>query len=86
MRAADHLVDMGPGAGEHGGHVVAQGTADEVAKVAESLTGQFLAGTRTIETPRRRRKPCGYVEIEGASAAQPPGHRRQGSRSACCAA
>ncbi len=67
MRAADHLVDMGPGAGEHGGHVVAQGTAEEVAKVPESLTGQFLAGTRTIETPRRRRKPSGRVEIEGAS-------------------
>ena len=67
MRAADHLVDMGPGAGEHGGHVVAQGTAEDVAKVKESLTGQFLAGTRTIETPRRRRKPSGRVEIEGAS-------------------
>jgi excinuclease ABC subunit A len=67
MRAADHLVDMGPGAGEHGGHVVAQGTADDVAKVKESLTGQFLAGTRTIETPRRRRKPSGRVEIVGAS-------------------
>ena len=67
MRAADHLVDMGPGAGEHGGHVVAQGTAEEVAKVPESLTGQFLAGTRTIEVPRRRRKPSGRVTIEGAS-------------------
>ena len=67
MRAADHLVDMGPGAGEHGGHVVAQGTAEDVAKVPESLTGQFLAGTRTIETPRRRRKPSGRVMIEGAS-------------------
>ena len=67
MRAADHLVDMGPGAGEHGGHVVAQGTAEDVARVPESLTGQFLAGTRTIETPRRRRKPSGRVEIQGAS-------------------
>jgi excinuclease ABC subunit A len=67
MRAADHLVDMGPGAGEHGGHVVAQGTADEVAKVADSLTGQFLAGTRVIETPQRRRKPAGYIGIVGAS-------------------
>ncbi len=67
MRAADHLVDMGPGAGEHGGHVVAQGTAEDVAKVPESLTGQFLAGTRTIETPRRRRKPSGRVTIDGAS-------------------
>jgi excinuclease ABC subunit A len=67
MRAADHLVDMGPGAGEHGGHVVAQGTADEVAKIPESLTGQFLAGTRVIEIPARRRTPSGYIEIEGAS-------------------
>jgi excinuclease ABC subunit A len=67
MRAADHLVDMGPGAGEHGGHVVAEGTADEVAQVADSLTGQFLAGTRIIETPRRRRKPSGRITIDGAS-------------------
>jgi excinuclease ABC subunit A len=67
MRAADHLVDMGPAAGEHGGHVVAQGTADEVAQVPDSLTGQYLAGTRTIETPGRRRKPAGYVGIEGAA-------------------
>jgi len=67
MRAADHLVDMGPGAGEHGGHVVAEGTAEEIAKVPESLTGQFLAGTRVIDVPRRRRRPTGYVTIEGAS-------------------
>ncbi len=67
MRAADHLVDMGPGAGEHGGYVVAAGTADEIAKVPESLTGQFLAGTRVIDVPRRRRRPSGYVAIEGAS-------------------
>jgi len=67
MRAADHLVDLGPGAGEHGGWIVAQGTAEEVQRVAESLTGQFLAGTRTIETPKRRRTPNGYVEIVGAS-------------------
>ncbi len=67
MRAADHLVDMGPGAGEHGGYVVAEGTAAEVELVPESLTGQFLAGSRSIETPRRRRKPSGYVDIEGAT-------------------
>jgi excinuclease ABC subunit A len=67
MRAADHLVDLGPGAGEHGGHVVAQGTAAQVQRVAESLTGQFLAGTRTIAAPRRRRRPSGYVQIVGAS-------------------
>jgi excinuclease ABC subunit A len=67
MRAADHLLDIGPGAGEYGGHVVAQGTAAEVEKVADSLTGQFLAGTRVIEIPARRRKPSGYIGIEGAA-------------------
>ncbi|HEX2409973.1 MAG TPA: excinuclease ABC subunit UvrA [Solirubrobacteraceae bacterium] len=67
MRAADHLVDMGPGAGEHGGHVVAAGTADDVMRVPGSLTGQFLSGTRQIEPPERRRKPAGYIEIQGAS-------------------
>ncbi len=66
MRAADHLVDLGPGAGEHGGWIVAQGTATEVELVPESLTGQFLSGERTIEVPARR-KPNGYVEIRGAS-------------------
>ncbi len=67
MRAADHVVDLGPGAGEHGGRIVAQGTAAQVEKVKASLTGQFLAGTRTIEVPAKRRKPDGYVEIRGAS-------------------
>jgi excinuclease ABC subunit A len=67
MRAADHLVDMGPAAGEHGGYVVAQGTAEEIARIPESLTGQFLARTRVIDVPRRRRRPSGYVEIEGAA-------------------
>ena len=67
MRAADYLLDMGPGAGEHGGYVVAAGTADEVMRVEDSLTGQFLAGTRRIEIPAKRRVPSGYVEIEGAA-------------------
>ncbi|HEX4436927.1 MAG TPA: excinuclease ABC subunit UvrA [Solirubrobacteraceae bacterium] len=67
MRAADHLVDLGPGAGEHGGEIVAQGTALEVQRVKGSLTGQFLAGTRTVDPPERRRTPSGYVEILGAS-------------------
>jgi excinuclease ABC subunit A len=67
MRAADHVLDIGPGAGEHGGHVVAQGTAAEVAAVATSLTGQFLAGTRTIDVPATRRIPVGYVSIQAAS-------------------
>jgi excinuclease ABC subunit A len=67
MRAADHVVDLGPGAGEHGGHLVAEGTPDEVCAVAESLTGQFLVGTRSIEVPKKRRRPSGYIRIEGAS-------------------
>jgi excinuclease ABC subunit A len=67
MRAADHVIDMGPGAGEHGGYVVAQGTAAEVEANPESATGQFLAGTRRIEVPARRRRPSGYVGIEGAT-------------------
>src|ERR687889_398279 len=66
MRAADYLVDMGPGAGEHGGYVVARGTAEEVMAVADSPTGQFLSGARAIATPAARRKPSGYVGIEGA--------------------
>ncbi|TMK98454.1 MAG: excinuclease ABC subunit UvrA [Actinobacteria bacterium] len=67
MRAADHLVDLGPGAGEHGGRVVAQGSALDVQQVPESLTGQFLSGARSIAPPARRRAPSGYVEILGAS-------------------
>ena len=67
MRAADHIVDIGPGAGEHGGHVVAEGNAAQVSDVADSLTGQFLAGTRTIDVPTARRTPSGYVGIQGAA-------------------
>ncbi len=68
MRAADHIIDIGPGAGEHGGEIVAQGTAADIEAVPESLTGQFLARTRVIEIPSRRRTPSGYVEIRGAAA------------------
>src|SRR5215216_6429141 len=67
MRAADHVIDMGPGAGEHGGYVVAQGTAAEVMAVPASLTGQFLSGTRAITPPPKRRKPTAHVEIQGAT-------------------
>jgi excinuclease ABC subunit A len=67
MRAADHVVDIGPGAGEHGGAIVAQGTAKEIEKVAASLTGQFLSGKATIEVPAKRRKPRGEIRIKGAS-------------------
>jgi len=57
IRCADHVIDMGPGAGEHGGHVVAQGTPAQIEACAESLTGQYLAGTRRIEVPTSRVPP-----------------------------
>jgi excinuclease ABC subunit A len=67
MRAADWLVDMGPGAGEHGGHVVAEGPAAKVAKDEGSVTGQFLAGTRSIPVPERRTEDLGTFGVRGAS-------------------
>jgi excinuclease ABC subunit A len=67
MRAADHIVDLGPGAGEHGGWLVAEGPPEDVIAVPESLTGRYLAGQEEIPVPVRRRRPSGYVEIEGAS-------------------
>jgi excinuclease ABC subunit A len=67
MRAADHLVDMGPGAGEHGGHVVAEGTADEIERIPDSVTGQFLAGEREISVPGRRTQDLGSFWVRGAS-------------------
>jgi len=67
MRAADWIVDMGPGAGEHGGHVVAEGTIDRIMAKPESLTGQFLNGTLAIDVPRERRRGNGKrVRIIGA--------------------
>jgi excinuclease ABC subunit A len=67
MMAADHLVDLGPGAGEHGGHVIAAGTPKEVAKNPASLTGQYLSGKRKIELPEERRQPSGALLVRGAS-------------------
>jgi excinuclease ABC subunit A len=67
MRAADHLVDMGPGAGEHGGHVVAEGPAEKVARNAHSITGQFLSGKRQIAVPERRVDGNGSFVVRGAS-------------------
>ncbi|HXS33060.1 MAG TPA: excinuclease ABC subunit UvrA [Solirubrobacterales bacterium] len=66
MMAADHLVDLGPGAGEHGGHVIAAGTPKEVAKNPASLTGQYLSGKRKIELPEERRQPSGALLVRGA--------------------
>ncbi|MDR2794047.1 MAG: excinuclease ABC subunit UvrA [Treponema sp.] len=59
LRTADYLVDLGPGAGIHGGHIVAQGTPEDVMKVKESLTGQYLAGTLTMKIPETRRRGNG---------------------------
>jgi excinuclease ABC subunit A len=67
MRSADHIVDLGPGAGEHGGWIVAQGRPEEVMEVEESATGQYLAGVRTIEVPPKRRRASGHIKIEGAT-------------------
>ncbi len=66
MLAADHLVDLGPGAGEHGGHVIAAGPPAEVAKDPASLTGQYLSGKRRIEVPEERREPSGTLVVRGA--------------------
>ena len=66
IRAADHVVDLGPGAGEHGGEVVAEGTPARIARQSASLTGQFLNGKRAIPTPELRRGPRGELSIRGA--------------------
>ncbi|HEY1284963.1 MAG TPA: excinuclease ABC subunit UvrA [Solirubrobacterales bacterium] len=66
MRAADHIVDLGPGAGEHGGHVIAAGTPADIAAEPASLTGQYLSGKRQIDVPAERREPSGALLIRGA--------------------
>lgn len=66
MLAADYIVDIGPGAGSHGGEVVAAGTAREIMQVEESVTGQYLSGKKTIPVPEKRRKPTGYIKVLGA--------------------
>ena len=66
MRSSDHLIDMGPGAGEHGGRVVAAGTAAEGEATADSVTGAYLSGSRSIPYPATRREPQGWLTVEGA--------------------
>jgi excinuclease ABC subunit A len=66
MMAADHLVDLGPGAGEHGGHVISAGTPKQVAKDPSSLTGQYLSGKKRIEVPEERRRSTGELTVRGA--------------------
>jgi excinuclease ABC subunit A len=63
--AADHMVDIGPGAGIHGGEVVCQGTPEEVSRNSASLTGQYLSGSRKIDIPEKRRKPSGSLHLMG---------------------
>jgi excinuclease ABC subunit A len=66
MRSADHIVDLGPGAGEHGGHVVAEGEPKQIEADPASLTGQYLAGERAIPLPERRREPRDELVVRGA--------------------
>ena len=66
MYAADYIVDIGPGAGEHGGEVIATGTAEDIMKVKESVTGQYLSGEKFIPVPASRKKPSGWLKITGA--------------------
>ena len=67
MLAADYIVDIGPGAGSHGGEVVACGTAREIMEVPESITGQYLSGKRFIPVPEKRRVPSGWITVRGAA-------------------
>ncbi|MDR4463381.1 MAG: excinuclease ABC subunit UvrA [Nitrospira sp.] len=66
MIAADHILDMGPGAGSQGGHVIAQGTPQQVMGDLNSLTGQYLRGVQTVSVPQRQRKPRGTLSVVGA--------------------
>ena len=66
MRAADFIVDVGPGAGEHGGHIVATGTAEDLMNCEESITGAYLSGRIRIPVPKVRRAPNGWIEVRGA--------------------
>ena len=66
IRNADYIVDMGPGAGVHGGHIVAEGSPAEIMANKRSLTGKYLSGELKIEVPETRRKPVGYITVKGA--------------------
>jgi excinuclease ABC subunit A len=66
IRTADHVVDIGPGAGEHGGQIVVSGTVKELLRTKESITGQYLSGKRFVPVPAERREPRGWVTVRGA--------------------
>ena len=85
MRAADYIIDMGPGAGEHGGEVIAAGTLDEILASEKSLTGQYLSGRKKIPVPEKRRKGSGEeIVIKGARQNNLMGKARSSTR--CCTA
>ena len=67
MRAADYIVDIGPGAGEHGGELVACGTAEDIMSCPESITGAYLSGREVIPVPKERKEPSGWITVKGAS-------------------
>lgn len=67
MRAADYIVDIGPGAGEHGGELVACGTAEDIMSCPESITGAYLSGREVIPVPKERKEPTGWITVKGAS-------------------
>ncbi|MBE5777000.1 MAG: excinuclease ABC subunit UvrA [Clostridiales bacterium] len=66
LRSADYLVDIGPGAGEHGGRIIAQGTLEDIMNAPESITGQYLSGKKSIPVPAKRRTPQGFLTVKGA--------------------
>ena len=66
MRAADHIIDIGPGAGANGGYVVAEGTAEDIMRCENSITGDYLSGRKKIEVPDVRRKPTGWLTVKNA--------------------
>ena len=76
IRTADHVLDIGPGAGIHGGYVVAEGTPEEIEKNQASLTGQYLSGKKTIEVPASRRKSSTFIRLHGLPGEQSEEYRR----------
>ena len=66
MRAADHIIDIGPGAGSHGGRLVAQGTVEDICNCPDSITGAYLSGRLSVDVPFVRRSPQGWLHVKGA--------------------
>ncbi len=79
MRTADWIIDIGPGAGEHGGEIVAEGTLEDILNSPRSITGDYLAGRKRIPVPARLEGSGEHLTVRGASAAQPEEHRRADS-------